>query len=550
MASLVAPLVSGISTAASGTAEFYRQSTSTAAQVYSDSEGETQVTTHTLDARGAIVRYVEGRVDVVVKNVTGATVTSFTWGTDARDARVENLGFTGPDASGQVIAGGRTTVDAVLTDLFASLGATDGMVSVNGAPQTLSASISSSAGLVYNILAYGGVGDGVADDSAAFQAMVNAASTAGGGILYFPHGTYLINSGVVVASSVGKFTYLGESATGTFLKQGTSGITMLTLGASNANLLLGITFTATASNTGTLVSAGNSARATFLGCAFEAVNGVQVRLGNSATSVATLLNCRFAQAGASSRMIDGSGGNVRMVACDLTTVGTNLTTFENDGAVSLNGCTITMGSGAGSAGTSTLMSTAGVMSIVGGSIENRYASGTVYVGDNGTLTIAGAYIVCQGGADLSLHGPGIGSTNEAACYFDDFSGSVRVAPTSGYSTTRDHRTKSTSGSAITYAPDGNYMVHEVVSTGASMAFSNPSPDVPFGSSLVILYKNTSGGTITPTFPGSAYSPTTAYGSVDNGKTGVYVFTPRGTSGGGITTDLICISPQAATGYTL
>ena len=159
MASVIAPLVSGISGAASGSAEFFRANTATRATVYSDAEGATAVTTHVLDANGGIVRYVEERVDVVVRDSNGASVRTFTWGTDARESRVENLGFTGTDASGATLAGGRTTVDAVLTKLFQSLGSTDGNVNVNGTAQTLSGSISSSAGLVFNVKSgYGAIG--------------------------------------------------------------------------------------------------------------------------------------------------------------------------------------------------------------------------------------------------------------------------------------------------------------------------------------------------------------------------------------------------------
>lgn len=45
---------------------------------------------------------------------------------------------------------------------------------------------------VFNVKAYGAVGDGVADDSTAIRAAESAAHSAGGGILYFPGGTYLV----------------------------------------------------------------------------------------------------------------------------------------------------------------------------------------------------------------------------------------------------------------------------------------------------------------------------------------------------------------------
>lgn len=49
--------------------------------------------------------------------------------------------------------------------------------------------------------AYGAVGDGVTDDTAAINAAISAAGTAGGGIVFFPPGTYL-SSGVPMRSYV------------------------------------------------------------------------------------------------------------------------------------------------------------------------------------------------------------------------------------------------------------------------------------------------------------------------------------------------------------
>lgn len=49
------------------------------------------------------------------------------------------------------------------------------------------------SGAAFNVRDYGAVGDGVANDKAAIQAAINAAQLAGGGEIYFPLGTYLID---------------------------------------------------------------------------------------------------------------------------------------------------------------------------------------------------------------------------------------------------------------------------------------------------------------------------------------------------------------------
>ena len=43
----------------------------------------------------------------------------------------------------------------------------------------------------YSVRDYGATGDGATDDTAAIQAAINACATAGGGVVYFPYGTYV-----------------------------------------------------------------------------------------------------------------------------------------------------------------------------------------------------------------------------------------------------------------------------------------------------------------------------------------------------------------------
>ncbi|WP_439946504.1 glycosyl hydrolase family 28-related protein [Streptomyces sp. BBFR109] len=86
----------------------------------------------------------------------------------------------------------------------------------------------------YNVTAYGAKGDSSTDDSAAIQAALNAANAAGGGMVFFPSGTYRIGSTITVPQYV---RLVGER----FVKGSTGGTTLKTA----ASTTLTSMFTAT-----------------------------------------------------------------------------------------------------------------------------------------------------------------------------------------------------------------------------------------------------------------------------------------------------------------
>jgi hypothetical protein len=58
------------------------------------------------------------------------------------------------------------------------------------------------SGQSFNVKDYGAAGDGVADDTSAIQAAIDAANTAGGGTIYFPSGDYKTDSQVTLQSDI------------------------------------------------------------------------------------------------------------------------------------------------------------------------------------------------------------------------------------------------------------------------------------------------------------------------------------------------------------
>jgi hypothetical protein len=206
MASLVHALAAGVSPAPSGTAEFYSQGTATLSTlVYSDPNGLTAVTTHTLDAYGSIIRYVGESVDVVVKTSAGATVRSFTHIEDGRVVRVETSPFSGPSTSGngQTVVGGRTTATAALSQ-----------VGLSGAT-TASGSFE-----VFNVVSYGANILGTTDSGAAIASAISAAVAAGGGVVYFPAGTYKITA--ALALNYANVHIVGDGAVSIIKNHGTT----------------------------------------------------------------------------------------------------------------------------------------------------------------------------------------------------------------------------------------------------------------------------------------------------------------------------------------
>lgn len=68
--------------------------------------------------------------------------------------------------------------------------------------QAVSHANPASSQIEYNVKDYGAVGDGIVDDTSAIQSAVNYVATIGGGIIFFPAGTYKITSPIVVTSLI------------------------------------------------------------------------------------------------------------------------------------------------------------------------------------------------------------------------------------------------------------------------------------------------------------------------------------------------------------
>lgn len=118
--------------------------------------------------------------------------------------------------------------------------------------------------MVYNVKAFGAVGNGSTDDTAAIQAAVDAAQAAGGGTVWFPKATYkLVTNPIKLYSGTGA-TLVGYSnialiGAGSIITQTSTGVDVIkclndvTYGAKSENNSirnLVLSFTGTATNSG------------------------------------------------------------------------------------------------------------------------------------------------------------------------------------------------------------------------------------------------------------------------------------------------------------
>lgn len=193
---LLDEFVAGIRGAEGGTVEVYRRGTSTKAVLYQDLEAKlaTLESPITLDAYGRAVFYVNEMVSVHVFTEAGAELLAYNVGEQATDVEVISSKFTGTDyETAEEAVAKPTLLITVLEALQASIeGLTSDVADVAG------------LGIVYNVKdpAYGAEGDGITNDYAAITAAIAAAVADGGGIVFFPAGTYYIETGLAVGGTV------------------------------------------------------------------------------------------------------------------------------------------------------------------------------------------------------------------------------------------------------------------------------------------------------------------------------------------------------------
>lgn len=208
---LISALAAGIRGAEAGTVQIYQRGTDTRATWYENFEGggaHSSGDDVVLGASGELVAYVNEPVDVVVIDVDGSTVRSFTDGHAATSVEVISQSFTGQDYDDAASGASEPELLSEILDLwYDNAGSIDWKVLDGAGNARTLQSIASIFGNIFVVtdVTYGAEGDGSTDDKTAIQACLTAAGAANSGagaFVFFPPGNYRITGALSIPAGV------------------------------------------------------------------------------------------------------------------------------------------------------------------------------------------------------------------------------------------------------------------------------------------------------------------------------------------------------------
>jgi hypothetical protein len=325
---LLAPLAAGMAGAASGTVEVYARGTTNPITLYTDFEGTvTTANPATLDANGRAKLYVDQYARCVVKTPGGTTVIDFVDGYDANGVELRSASIIGNAyVGGAAAAGNPISVEAAINKLITSFGSTDFNVLLAGVSTTMQAALGALwRARVFDVKVYGALGDGATNDLAAINAAASAANTAGGGIVFFPPGTYQISAALTMFSTI---EYVGAGAALSVVRAASDFVVFT--GATMPLAVRKLGLAKSAAMTTWVLSSGSGA-VVFEDCSFASTTA----------------------GGTSSSAFTNSGtGKVTLARCSMTAANGagRLWTVSSSGEIVVDGCSATSGVSGGSLG--------------------------------------------------------------------------------------------------------------------------------------------------------------------------------------------------------
>lgn len=496
---LVEWLAAGVRTtagvaAASGKVRFYQPGTLTPQSVYSDSACTSAISQPiTLSAGGTSVVYTNASVRMIVKDSTDTTTLFDVTENVQRD---DNTFVTSPSFN----SGNETTLAAIM-DAWATTGGGGSTVNwgyKQSSTATERALKSWLAEVHVSVKDFGAVGDGSNNDTTAIQAAITAVSSAGGGVVYFPPGTYLINAALTMGTS--GVSLVGAGPSSSVIKNSGAATNALTATSCNGFYISDLGFSHSSSSTGAaiqLVSCGSSS---------GAVQVFRVSIAGHRTAISLTGTTGFTSVDHCVLATPASSGTERCVA------------MGNSGSY----CVVT----------SNHMSGSGI------SIElTSSGSNNMFAFNNLTSSAPFAFNATYTGTNNSIANNKFGgifsygglATEPAGTYIANnvgFEGiSVNVA----------------SGGTVTVDRSAGPVIRiRATSTGVAYTVNAPTPTPPAGSYntyLTMLFFNNAGGAVTGWNLNAAYHSPVAIALTDGAiTTVVFKWDPdasvwRGTSGG-------------------
>lgn len=250
-----------------------------------------------LDAGGRASIWVSEPVDVIVQDSTGTTVATFLGfnKTTAAEVEVENDNYVGAltDSTGAVTqaAGGRIDLDTLLTRAATSIGPDFQYKESGGATAV---NVQDFLRRIWiDVTQFGADPAGLADSTTAIQNAINRVKALGGGVVYFPPGTYKISSVLALASATG-VVFHGAGAAASIIKQTTGATGVFSISSSTGIVFEDIQVTASSANTGSGVLLTNVANAAFSRCT---VSNYQICIDTTNSTAAnrqlTVMSCNL-----------------------------------------------------------------------------------------------------------------------------------------------------------------------------------------------------------------------------------------------------------------
>jgi len=337
---LISALISGVRGAENGTAEIRKRGAAAFATIYGDFEGGTVLADNpvTLDADGGAEVYVNELAEITVKDTSGNIKRQWVAGVDAPAVEVKSLAFSGTDYESAEVAAGKPTTAQAIIDLWKTTnGATDWKVFVDGSEQSIKDLAENWAGLFYNVKSpvYGAKGNGTDDDTSAIQAAMDAAETAGGGLVVFPEGTYRVTSSLTPGDGVSLLGANTDAVTITIDHASADLINFDTDTSFQWQTVTGIRFVASQTHTGAIVkvTTGKKAKILLQACIFgDGTNAQGLIFTNGSSSDMRFVDCGFFAAGSGSA-VDSSAGVARFNRCTFTVPPSGGYTPTNGGLV-------------------------------------------------------------------------------------------------------------------------------------------------------------------------------------------------------------------------